>query len=127
MREPYALSFRFGVSSQSLQFLVEAEDFRKSFAASAESNDTTTFATFVGITDKYIKDSSHFEVNIDSKTKMEILAKAHEAAFKELSLVSAAEDACNNQTLNSVFRSSLDFIFCSPRRGKVVVYRQSLV
>jgi len=78
---------------QSLQFLVAAADFQESVAASAATNDTS-FNTLRAIVSKFIKDSSPFEVNIDSNTKRNIMSAANAAAFRELSQVGAL---CDNR------------------------------
>lgn len=76
--------------SESLQFLIEALEFEKSLRTATAPNDATEFDTFMGIVDKYIRDNSPFEVNIDSKTKRGVLAMTEEAIFKGLTLVSTA-------------------------------------
>ncbi|CAN0108423.1 unnamed protein product [Ectocarpus sp. 12 AP-2014] len=75
---------RKALCSESLQFLVEAKNFQTSLNESTGSHDGM-LKTFAGIVDKYIKDYSAFEINIDFATKKRILAVAKEANFKEVS------------------------------------------
>ena len=94
-----------GVTKQSLQFLVAAGAFKESLAKeSLATPDTadgkTSFDTFVAVVNKFIEDNSPFEVNIDSKTKREILSRSNRAGFQELSQVGALG---NNQEGNTRF------------------------
>ncbi|CAM9218385.1 unnamed protein product, partial [Ectocarpus sp. 4 AP-2014] len=75
---------RKALCSESLQFLVEAKNFQTCLNESTGSHDGM-FKTFAGIVDKYIKDHSAFEINIDFATKKRFLAVAKEANFKEAS------------------------------------------
>lgn len=75
------------MTKQSLQFIVAAAEFKESLATSAIANGKMDFDNFVSTVDKYIKDSSPFEVNIDSKSKRDIMSVANAAAFRELSQV----------------------------------------
>lgn len=74
---------------QSLEFLVVVGNFEKTLRTATARNDGTEFDTFMEIVDKFIKSDSRFEVNIDDKTRGNILAKM--GTFKELPLVRAAD------------------------------------
>lgn len=72
---------------QSLQFIIAAADFEALCFSGAD--ESTEFDTFVGIVDRYIKDNSPFEVNIDSQAKRRIIRAVDAASFKELSPASS--------------------------------------
>ncbi|CAM9640316.1 unnamed protein product [Ectocarpus sp. 8 AP-2014] len=70
---------------ESILFLEAAWAFKTSVRASTASEDAT-FVLFMDIFDKYIKDGSPFEINIDSKTKSFIMKRTNKEAFKQLPL-----------------------------------------
>ena len=65
------------------------KDFVAALNTSTETDGNREFDTFMEIVDKFVTCNSPCEVNIDSKTRDDILAKA--ATFKGLSLVSAVD------------------------------------
>ncbi|CAB1108737.1 unnamed protein product [Ectocarpus sp. CCAP 1310/34] len=76
---------RKALCSESLMFLTAGKDFHESLDASDADYDTI-FARFNEIVDQYIRDGSSFEVNIESKTKAQILSRTSMSSFKELPL-----------------------------------------
>ncbi|CAM9955633.1 unnamed protein product [Ectocarpus sp. 8 AP-2014] len=76
---------RKALCSESILFLKAAWAFNDSVYAST-ANEDTNFALFMDIFDKYIKDGSPFEINIDSKTKSFIMKRTDREAFKQLPL-----------------------------------------
>ncbi|CAM9633035.1 unnamed protein product, partial [Ectocarpus fasciculatus] len=94
---------RNALCSESLMFLVDAEEFNSSLHAVSkltpgladpesaavavnERADNPNFEQFAAIVDKYIREGSPFEVNIESKIRKEILGEVDHASFKRLSL-----------------------------------------
>ncbi|CAM9223518.1 unnamed protein product [Ectocarpus fasciculatus] len=94
---------RNALCSESLMFLVDADEFncslhavskvprgfadRESSAVSVdEREDNPNFEQFAAIVDKYIREGSPFEVNIESKVRNEILGEVDRASFRRLSL-----------------------------------------
>lgn len=79
---------RRNLCSESLQFLIAVNEFKKSLRTPGETDDTTKhFAKLCEIIDKFVRDRSPFEVNIGSNTKFAVLKMANAANFRELSLV----------------------------------------
>ncbi|CAM9279854.1 unnamed protein product, partial [Ectocarpus fasciculatus] len=68
---------------ESLMFLKAAVGFRESLHAST-ANDDDNFVLLTEIVNKYVKGGSPFEVNIDSKTKANILEKTTRETFVQL-------------------------------------------
>lgn len=68
-------------------FLRDAEKFAASLhvaptaGAAADEKEEPQFSEFVQIVDKYIRDGAPFEVNIDSKTKIEVLRMTDRGVF----------------------------------------------
>lgn len=77
-----------------LMFLRDAEDFSASLSivsttcAASEDKEDLAYAQLVEIIDKYIKDGSPFEINIECKTKVNITRMADKATFNKETLVS---------------------------------------
>ncbi|CAN0081572.1 unnamed protein product [Ectocarpus sp. 12 AP-2014] len=76
---------RKALCSESILFLKAARAYNDSAYAST-ANEDTNFALFMDIFDKYIKDGSPFEINIESKTKSFIMRRTDKEAFKQLPL-----------------------------------------
>ncbi|CAN0335808.1 unnamed protein product, partial [Ectocarpus sp. 12 AP-2014] len=76
---------RKALCSESIMFLKAARAYNDSVYASTANADTN-FALFMEILDKYIKDGSPFEINIESKTKSFIMRRTDKEAFKQLPL-----------------------------------------
>eukprot|EP00903_Cladosiphon_okamuranus_P015053 g13926.t1 len=87
---------RRALCSESLMFLLHVEALEKTLrhgrtiTALSDCEESQHFETFVHVVDKYIRDGSPFEVNIDSRTKREILDAIDSKAFHELTL----DDKC---------------------------------
>lgn len=80
------------VGRKMLTFILDVKDFSDwlrwgSRADAAPDNKDDAHAAFSKIVDKYIKDGSPFEVNIESKTKKAILAMTDKKTFNALTLV----------------------------------------
>jgi len=60
------------------------------------TDSATGYEPYIAIVDKYIRERSPFEVNIESKTRTEILRTTDKKAFVELTLVSRS-------TISSVY------------------------
>ncbi|CAN0232087.1 unnamed protein product [Ectocarpus sp. 8 AP-2014] len=94
---------RNALCSESLMFLVDADEFNCSLHAVSkfttagddpesaavavnECEENPTFAQFAAVVDKYIREGSPFEVNIESKIRNEILREVDRASFERLTL-----------------------------------------
>lgn len=78
------------LNTQSIQFLVAVKQYEESFLMPGEVYTTKSFVKLGQISDKFIRDTSPFEVNICSNTKSAVLKMVNNAEnFRELSLVSA--------------------------------------
>lgn len=71
---------------QSFQFLVDVSEFHKSIRTQDGKDD---FEEFLAIVNDYIKDGSNFEINIDHRTKKDILKFSERSAYISLNTVSA--------------------------------------
>lgn len=72
---------------QSLVFLLAAEDFTKRFEEAPAAKADSYHQQYVAIVDKFIRERSPYEVNIESKVKREILRTADKEVFDALSTV----------------------------------------
>lgn len=61
-------------SLQSLQFINAVTEFKNGVASEGGACTDHEYDAYVSIAHKYIADGSHFEVNIDSRTKKEIMS-----------------------------------------------------
>ncbi|CAB1108068.1 unnamed protein product [Ectocarpus sp. CCAP 1310/34] len=68
---------------ESFQFLVDVSKFKSSVHA-AHQGGNDSYEEFIVIVDEYIEDNSNFEVNIDSRTKKEILGFGDRSAYASL-------------------------------------------
>ena len=73
--------------SQSILFLREVVAFRDSMYA-AEVDERAQFREFLYIANKFIRQSSSYEVNIDSRARKAVMRYIEEDKFKELDVVS---------------------------------------
>lgn len=71
---------------QSLMFLQDAKAFSKWLEEPRTATDTG-YEEFIAIVDKYIRDLSPYEVNIESKTKSDILRATDRDIFNGFTLV----------------------------------------
>ena len=73
---------------QSFQFLVDASEFESSvYAATSSQGVKDCYDEFLVIVDEYIKDNSNSEINIDSRTKKQILRFEGHSSYAALDLV----------------------------------------
>ncbi len=75
------------------------------------------FEAFWAIVEKHIEDGASFEVNIESKTKRDILDKAHGATFGQLSQVGGTGQQSRGNT--RLWSNADTFTFNSCRRPYV--------
>lgn len=81
---------------QSFQFLVDVFDFKNEVLLEAEESDERArifkgFGGYLAIVNDYIADGSHSEVNIDFRTKQDILKCAKFAVYSSLDMVRESE------------------------------------
>ena len=72
---------------QSLMFLLDAEEFSAVLEQAAPTDSAAAYDRYVEIVDKYCRESSPFEVNIECKTRTEILRATDRKVFVEITLV----------------------------------------
>ena len=73
---------------QSFQFLVDASEFQSSIhAATSIQEGKDCYEEFVSIINEYIKDNSNSEINIDSRTKTQILRFEGRSSYASLDMV----------------------------------------
>lgn len=72
------------VGAQSLMFLLAAEDFAKRFEE-VPAGKPDSYQKYLAIVDKFIRDRSPYEVNIESRIKREILRTTDRGIFDALS------------------------------------------
>ncbi|CAM9339827.1 unnamed protein product [Ectocarpus sp. 6 AP-2014] len=94
---------RNALCSESLMFLVDADEFNSALHAVSKfttagndpesaavavnkCEDNPNFEQFAAIVDKYIREGSPFEVNIESKIRNDILREVDRASFERLNL-----------------------------------------
>lgn len=88
-----------------LMFLRDAEKFSASLQVSptaradADEKEEPQFSEFVEIVDKYIKDGAPFEVNIESKTKIEVLRMTDRGIFNKQTRVSPRTQLLHSKSI----------------------------
>lgn len=94
---------------QSFQFLVDASEFQGSVYAALNNvveDGKDCYDEFVGIVNEYIKDNSNSEINIDSRTKKNIMGFEERSSYASLDVVRGRVEhfAC----MKCVFSSALN-------------------
>lgn len=68
-------------------FLLAAEDFAKRFEEEVPAGKPDSYQKYLAIVDKFIRDRSPYEVNIESRIKREILRTTDRGIYDALSTV----------------------------------------